>query len=193
LKLTGTDADVNPQDLISIDLLTVNGTATPRGYSFSRAQGIGSTEGYFIWNPDCSIFQNEIYENEYVFTFVARDNRCFSGANDTQQITLTIKDVDIDGGEFLPPNVITPDGDGKNDYFAMVQLIPPGEYINILPKDNCIGSFVNIRIYDRWGSQVFESSDRDFRWFAEGAAAGVYFYFLTYTHKQYKGSVSVKF
>jgi hypothetical protein len=193
LKLTGLDYDVSPQDLVSIEFVSVNGNTLSRGYSFSRAQGIGRAEGYFTWNPDCSIFQNGVYSNDYVFTFTARDNRCFTGANDTQQISITIKDVENDAADFLPPNIITPDGDGKNDYFAMVQLIPPDEYVSILPKDNCIGSFVNIRIYDRWGSQVFVSSDRDFRWFAEGAAAGVYFYFLTYTHKQYKGSVSVKF
>jgi hypothetical protein len=193
LKLTGLDPDVNPQDVIRIELVGATGNVQPRDYLFIPGQGMSSAEAFFVWNPDCSIFENSIYENEYLFTFAVKDNRCFNGAEELVEVNIVIRDEDIEQKEFLPPNIITPDGDGKNEFFAMVEIIPPDEYVNILPKDNCQGSFVNIRVYDRWGNQVFESSDRDFRWYAGGVASGVYFYFLTYTHKQYKGAVSVKY
>jgi hypothetical protein len=156
-------------------------------------EGVGEIETVFTWNPDCSIFRDGIFSNEYEFEFMVDDGRCFSGKETVAAISLTV--IDEEGGyeDFLPPNIVTPDGDDVNDFFAMIKLVPPDQYESILPKDNCIGRYVNIRIYDRWGKQVFESSDRDFKWYPKGLATGVYFYHLTYTHRQYKGTVSVKY
>jgi len=193
LKLTGTDSDVQPQDIMKVELVGVAGERIPTGYAFIPGQGLGSVEALFTWNPDCSIFQNDIYENEYTFTFSVTDQRCFNPKEEGLDVKVIVKDVDGSDADFLPPNLITPDGNGKNEYFAMVEFLPPDQYVSILPKDNCLGSFVNIRIYDRWGNSVFESSDKDFRWYANGISSGVYFYFLNYTHREYKGTVSVKF
>lgn len=193
LKIKGTDADVSPQDMMNLSLTRATGDVPPADYSFSPVEGVGEIETTFTWNPDCSIFRNGIYENDYEFEFVVDDGRCYSG--EQSSITINMKIVDEEGSyeDFLPPNIVTPDGDGVNDFFAMLKWVAPDQYESILPKDNCIGSYVNIRIYDRWGKQVFESSDRDFKWYPKGLAAGVYFYHLTYTHRQYKGTVSVKY
>ena len=43
------------------------------------------------------------------------------------------------------------------------------------------------------GNQVFESADRNFRWYAKGEAAGVYYYLVKYTHKEYKGALSIRY
>jgi hypothetical protein len=193
LKLTGLDQDVFPQDVVFIELVDASGNVVPSGYSFTPAQGLGKAEAYFTWNPDCSIFLNNVFENNYVFTFRARDNRCYNNENDLDEVYLTIKDIESENLDFIPPNIVTPNGDGKNDYFAMVKFVPPGEYVNILPPDNCLGSFVNIRIYDRWGNQVYESSDRNFQWYARGMGSGVYFYYLNFTNRIFKGTVSVKY
>lgn len=67
------------------------------------------------------------------------------------------------------------------------------DFVNILPLDNCVGEFVSIRIYNRWGRQVFESTNRNFKWFGEGLPNGVYFYLVQYTHKEYRGSVTLRF
>lgn len=192
LKVTGLDADVAPQDRIRLELTGASGSVAPSGYSFSAVEGTTQVESVFSWNPDCSIFQNGIFENDYVFTFAVQDNRCFNGKEAGSEVNIRIKDEEASYEEFLPPNLITPDGNGINEFFAMVKQ-ENGAYVSILPKDNCLGSFVNIRIYDRWGTQVYESSSRDFRWFPKDVAAGVYYYHLTYTHRKYKGSVSVKF
>ena len=95
--------------------------------------------------------------------------------------------------KFIPPNVFTPNGDDKNQFFAMVKYDEAiDEFISILPEDNCFGRFVSITIFDRWGKQVYESFDRDFRWHGEGVPVGVYFYNLKFTNRDYKGIVSVR-
>jgi len=67
-----------------------------------------------------------------------------------------------------------------------------GELEDILPRDNCVGHFVGISIYNRWGKQVFESTSRDFRWYPSEDASGIYFYTLTFSDREYKGSVTVR-
>lgn len=56
----------------------------------------------------------------------------------------------------VPPNAFSPNGDGANDYF----------YI----ESSKIRSW-QIKIFDRWGNQVYESADLLFRW--NGTQAGV--------------------
>jgi hypothetical protein len=193
LTALGTDADLSPQDLLTLELIDSTGTVTPTGFAFPVTQGRGSVSSVFTWKPDCSIFENAVYENNYTFTFRVTDGRCFSEAADTMKVDLTIKDVEKGEDEFLPPNFISPNGDGLNDFFAMVKLkdAQTGELVSILPKDNCTGYFVNIRIYNRWGNEVYESKNRDFSWYAETEATGVYFYQLKYSNKAYKGMVTV--
>ena len=66
------------------------------------------------------------------------------------------------------------------------------ELVNLLPPDNCVGQFQNVRIYNRWGKSVFESLDRNFRWDGGVESAGVYYYFIQYTNREYKGTVSLR-
>jgi hypothetical protein len=95
---------------------------------------------------------------------------------------------------FAPPNIITPNGDHLNEFFAMVRLDDStGELVSILPKDNCVGRFEGISIYNRWGEQVYASIDRDFKWYGDGASAGIYFYHLKFSDREYKGTVTVAF
>jgi len=187
-------------NLIDIRLLHAEGNIEPAGYSFSPVQRNGSAETTFIWNPDCSIFQDKIYENDYLFTFSMIDKHCITPEGDTVTIAMTIKDVDGTDAEFSPRNFISPNDDGFNDYFAMEGTVVDrnGDATDIdgivhFPKDNCDGKFEQIRIYNRWGREMFKSEMRDFHWYAEDAAVGVYYYFLKFTHKEYKGTITVRF
>src|SRR5690606_38108642 len=174
---------------LRLELVDAQGTVPPEGYIFAAAEGEGSVETTFTWNPDCSIFQNGTYENQYEFSFRVYDNRCFSVKGDTVAIGITTRDVDSDAEDFNPPNIITPNGDNCNDYFAMEgvdavagSLCPtenPDGMIR-LPPDNCIRQFQAIRIYKRWGVLVFENYSRDFRWYARDQPNGVYYYSLHY-------------
>jgi hypothetical protein len=193
LALSGFDADVFPaQDHLIMELISAEGSVEPEGYTFQTAEGPSLLSGTFTWEPTCDIFVNGIYTNEYTFAFRVKDDRCFNLKADTVEVDITISDVDGSDTDFLPPNFFTPNGDEQNPYFAMAAL-EDGELVNILPLDNCVGQFVSVRIYNRWGRQVFESADRDFRWYGEGMPNGVYYYLITYTHKEYRGSVTLRF
>jgi hypothetical protein len=196
LGLIGVDNDISPQDNISIELFDIRGPTSPEGYVFEPAQGKGSVQTTFTWNPDCSIFQDGVYENEYVFRFRAVDDRCHNAKADTVDVKMVIRDIPAGYAEFIPPNFVSPDGDPKlaNEFFAMVRLKDEvtGELEEILPLDNCVGRFVGITIYNRWGKTVFKSDRRDFRWYPDRDAPGVYFYTLTFSNKEYKGSVTVR-
>jgi hypothetical protein len=200
--LTGTDADLLPdKDLIKLTLLEAKGNVTPEGYVFTPAEGKGRVTSVLSWSPDCSIFKENVYENVYTFKFRLADDRCFNNKADTVLLTIRLKDINNSETEFLPPNVFTPNGDGCNDYFAVEGTEPcplsdktfdPDELIGF-PPDNCIRKFESVRIYNRWGNSVFESTERKFRWYAPDQAAGVYYYFIKFTDKEYKGSLSVRF
>jgi hypothetical protein len=202
-SLTGIDADILPEpDLISLSLLEATGDIKPEGYTFTPVEGKNKVETVFSWTPDCSIFQNEVYENNYSFKFLLKDNRCFAAKADTVTVNVIVKDVDNAGQEFLPPNVFTPNGDGCNDYFALEGVGPcslnpdlaqnPDQQVS-LPPDNCVTRFESVHVYNRWGGEVYSSKERKFRWYAPDQAAGVYYYVIKYSNKEYKGSLSIRF
>ena len=200
LGLSGTDPDVSPQaDWLRLDLIDVTGTAEPDGYIFAPAEGRGSVSTTFTWKPECSLFQNiidetSVWENSFTFTFNVIDDRCWNEKGDTVAVDITIRDVERNDDDFMPPNIITPNGDQMNDFFAMVKKDEAtGELVNILPKDNCTGHFEGISIFNRWGKQVFASTDRDFKWYADGESAGEYYYLLRYSDTDYKGIITVSF
>ncbi|TDX02023.1 Ig-like domain-containing protein [Dinghuibacter silviterrae] len=84
-------------------------------------------------------------------------------------------------GNLFIPNVITPNGDGKNDLFVVLGL------------ENYPGS--SLRIYNRWGSQVYQSEDYRNTWDGSGLNAGTYYYVLTANipagKQTYKGWVEI--
>lgn len=204
LTLAGTDADVIPaKDNLQLALAQATGKVEPNGYDFAAATGQGKVNSIFRWTPDCSIFKDGIYSNSYLFKFKLSDDHCYTAKADSTLITINIKDIDNSGREFAPGNVITPNGDGCNDFFA-VEGFEDGKCENkiymgqdvdelvSLPLDNCTGQFQGVSIYNRWGGEVFKSTDRKFRWYALNDAAGVYYYTLKFSDKVYKGTISVR-
>ncbi|WP_333820798.1 gliding motility-associated C-terminal domain-containing protein [Ohtaekwangia sp.] len=195
LSLTGIDFDTSPEaDLLQIKLVSATGNVAPQGYSFTAAEGRGTAQGTFIWKPECDIFTNGVYKNDYIFSFILSDNRCFNEKGDTVDVNISIKDILRDDTEFLPPNFISPNGDSKNDFFAMMKRDAiTGDLVNILPLDNCSGHFEGIVIFNRWGREVFTSASREFRWYAPSEASGVYYYVIKYSDKEYKGIINVSY
>lgn len=200
LTLTGTDTDLPEPDLLSLQLIEANGNVQPEGYEFTPLQSVSPLQTTFTWTPDCSVFRDGVYENNYVFTFRVSDNRCFNTKADTVAVTINLKDIVGYGTEFLPPNVFTPNNDGHNDYFAVEGIDPfssdpdqDPDALVALPPDNCQGKFESVRIFNRWGNPVFENVDRKFRWYASNQPAGVYYYVIKFSNKEYRGSLSVRF
>ena len=199
LGIFGSDTDLIPeQDSLIINLIAVEGTVPPQGYEFAPGQGRGNAATSFLWEPECSIFLPGSAESIFTFTFSVRDMRCNNALSDTVEVTMTVQDVVSDDTVFEPPNIITPNGDNCNDYFAMEGIDPDGKDCGVftpanLPQDNCRRRFESVHIFNRWGKQVFESFRRDFRWYAFNEPSGVYYYLLKYSDKEYKGTLSVKY
>ncbi|MGI4741488.1 MAG: gliding motility-associated C-terminal domain-containing protein [Janthinobacterium lividum] len=61
------------------------------------------------------------------------------------------------------PNVITPNGDGSNQYFRLPPSCAP-----------------QLQLFSRWGQQVYQAAAYQNDWDATGQAAGTYYYLLTY-------------
>ncbi|PSK96914.1 DUF7507 domain-containing protein, partial [Cecembia rubra] len=104
-----------------------------------------------------------------------------SDGNETNPIDNIDTDVNRVNPFFIP-NVITPDGDGKNDTFEIKGL----------------GKFVSneIVIFNRYGDHVFQRKDYNNDWNAPGQVAGTYFYVLVGTDAQgrkheFKGWIQV--
>ncbi len=77
---------------------------------------------------------------------------------------------------YILPNVITPDGDGRNDAFVVDE---PGPW--------------TLTVYSRWGRRVWQSGAAYRReWTGAGLSAGIYYYYLTAPDgRTYRGWVEV--
>jgi hypothetical protein len=177
-------------------LLRGNGigfNASVYGISFPMDFDQGSVQSQFKWELRCDTLDYET-GNVFHFNMVVVDslNKCKFYKADTLVVSVTVEPPDKK--EFLPPNVFTPNGDDKNDFFAMMAYDELNDdFVSILPEDNCFGEFRSIQIYNRWGRQVYESFDRSFRWYGEDMPVGVYYYQLRYTNRAYKGMVTIQF
>ncbi|PJC62155.1 MAG: hypothetical protein CO022_06035 [Flavobacteriales bacterium CG_4_9_14_0_2_um_filter_32_27] len=83
--------------------------------------------------------------------------------------------------ELIIPNVFTPNGDGFNDLFVIENL----EFF-----DN------NLKIYNRWGTKVFEKENYKNNWDGNGVSDGTYFFILEVklmddSIETHKGTISI--
>ena len=103
---------------------------------------------------------------------------------DCDQVEILTRSYILDGGiehgRIDVPNVFTPNGDGINDEFHVFYPDIPGSN-PLLTMDT-----YNMLIYDRWGREVFKSSEDISSWEWDGtidgstAPEGVYFYIVEY-------------
>lgn len=102
-----------------------------------------------------------------------------SGSDEESDMTNNTATVTANSGadDLFIPNVITPNGDGKNDKFMILGL---AAYPNTA-----------IMIYNRWGNMVYQSSDYKNDWDGTGLNDGTYYFVLTVPKpagkKVYKG------
>lgn len=80
-----------------------------------------------------------------------------NGCGTAQSTTLTLKPTLFD--TFFVANVITPNHDNKNDYLVTAPKIDG----------------LKVKVVNRWGNAVFNSSNYSYDWDGGDAAAGVYF------------------
>ena len=125
--------------------LTLDITQPGTGYSYQWLPS-GSNNSYYI----ISGFQ----PGEY--TIVANITGCKTV---TDSLKLKVEPCDL-----IIPNVITPNGDGFNDYFYIPNL-------NFYPNSSIV-------IFNRWGKKVYESSNYQNDWDGENHSDGVYYFIL---------------
>jgi gliding motility-associated-like protein len=75
--------------------------------------------------------------------------------------------IELGESSGIIPNVFTPNGDGMNDELVFLGIDQTQDY--------------SIRIFNRWGKTVFESSDAKDNWDGKDSKDGTYFYELRYT------------
>lgn len=177
-RVTAYDID---GDSIFLELVDNPALAESLSVSFEPQEGISSVAGVFSYTPTCEHLNEDLSPRDLMFKFFATDNKCYNARADTATIKVTV--VDVPGGysKFNPPNVFSPNGDEYNPTFTLPDL----------PANNCYGQFHEIRIFNRWGSLVYQSNDREFAWDGGGNDSGVYYYVIRYTTFRYKGSVSI--
>jgi hypothetical protein len=183
------DDDLYPKDHLSLSL-SPNSSPLPPGATFSNTTGLGEVSGTLNWNPTCDLFMHKADQPTYVILFQVDDQRCYTGEVATMELKLTLNDVNRSYASVKPVNIITPNGDGKNDVFSMLRE-EQGNLINLLPPDNCFEQFKSITIYNRWGKRIYHSTDRDFIWEPHDISSGIYFYTIQFSDKQFKGSLHV--
>ncbi|WP_158538632.1 T9SS type B sorting domain-containing protein [Chitinophaga skermanii] len=91
------------------------------------------------------------------------------------------RDEQVGGKDIYIPNIITPNGDGKNDRFVIIGIEKyPGSHLTI---------------YNRWGNQVYHSNNYDNTWDGLNLLQSTYYYILKLNTPQgeqlYKGWVEL--
>lgn len=87
--------------------------------------------------------------------------------------TITFSEIRLEN--FQIPNVITPNGDGKNEVFELDSAFVGSKFM----------------VFNRWGISVFDSNHYENNWNGSGESPGIYYYLLVNDCFDIKGSVTV--
>ena len=104
-----------------------------------------------------------------------------------------IVSIPIKNAKLKIPNVITPNGDGQNEKFLIMNESKSGSGEDIKVTDEFIR--MQLVIFDRWGRKVYEDNNYKSDWIAKGVSDGSYYYILKtigfYHTEIHKGSITV--
>ncbi len=169
----GEDTDVN--DVLKLTAIPNGFNMKNVGMNWTDQTAKGTVRGSFQWTPTCLLLDNK-ESMSFPILFKVEDNSCSNNKTDSVTIKITLKNKIADY-TINAPNVFTPNEDGKNDYFAITDL----------PEDNCTEQFESLKIVNRWGEVVYETKDRNFKWYGNDLASGEYYYLVSYTKHSFKG------
>jgi hypothetical protein len=173
----GLDPDLN--DIKSIEAKGVRFSLDQYNMRFVRVySGTDSVAYRFTWTPNCEYLKDR---SDYRIDFVLKDESCIYTHKDTVSVRLKLEDVDTGLQNYIPTNLITPNGDNLNDCF----------YLKDLPANNCTYIFRSFSVYNRWGATVYTSSDRNFRWCPEDLSDGIYYYYVDLSAKGLKSWIQI--
>jgi len=123
----------------------------------------GVVAPHYLWSTGDTTKIITIYPPGGIYWLVASDGKCLK----TDSINVSfIHDSDY----WAPPNVFTPNADGKNDYFI------PG----IVSTTN-----YDLKIFNRWGELMFETNNQSYHWDGKyknsDVPEGCYYWLATYS------------
>jgi len=145
---------------------------TAIAFTYNTPNTLNDTAVEYIWyfgDLDTAIIYNPVinppghaYANGGTYTvtlIVVNENGCVDEATQVLNVQFNI----------IAPNIITPNGDGINEYLAFKNL----QY------------FTNskIWIYNRWGTLLYQNNDYKNDWTGKDYSDGTYFYILQVTEK----------
>ncbi|NQX38988.1 gliding motility-associated C-terminal domain-containing protein [Pedobacter steynii] len=115
--------------------------------------------GTLVKNADGTITYtpNKGYEGNDTFNYRVKDQ--LGNWSNAAEVMVVVTKQPVNA-----PNVITPNGDGKNDTFILVGR----EHYDS----------AQIEIYNRWGNQVYRSDNYQDTWSGEGLNEGTYYYII---------------
>lgn len=153
---------------------------------FSTEVTGGTPEFSFIWSVDGSVIPDETSSTITLVPSIPKD------------MTLAVSVVDQNGcfdecsavvpveGTFFIPNVITVNHDGINDSFNLFIKVGDDNFYTYEGSDS-----FTMKIFDRWGSLLFETKDPSAGWNGLGAPFGLYFYSIELGQLAYKGWLQI--
>jgi gliding motility-associated-like protein len=179
----------NIQGCSASDTLLISGSSPTAAFTSSPTGGAlvnipiaftdQSTGNPVTWSWNFGNGQNATVQNpvnpfpvkgSYTVTLVITDS---NGCTDTTSAVYVIE------GEIAVPNSFTPNSDGKNDFFVVKGL-------EGFPDSD-------LKVFNRWGSEVFASNAYQNNWDGGDSPDGVYYYVLRLKNGQeLKGDITLK-
>ena len=165
------DFDADP-DSVSIDESEITFTnlssANCINFLWSFGDSIEGTSN--IASPQYTYTETGTFD---VWLWVMSDKGCLDSVS--HKVTITPME------KLTIPNIITPNGDGKNDNFVITNL-------QYLPNNSLI-------VYNRWGKKVYEASPYLNDWNGSNFPNGTYFYLLRTSKRsgeyKYDGTLTI--
>jgi gliding motility-associated-like protein len=114
------------------------------------------------------------YQNQAIYTVSLTVSNTFGCSN-------SISEEYIISADIVPSNVVTPNGDGMND-FLVFKFLDPAIYNN------------KLTVFNRWGISVYEQDNYNNDWNGDDLNTGTYFYILEVDSENqnlFKGSFTI--
>jgi len=194
---TGTSLEVNAPGVYSVNLVLDNGCSNTVFYSIPEGDSPivfpsdstfcdGNTFTFTVESPNAGISWPGLSDTEFlsvdragIYTYEA-ENECGSI---TGVVNLETRDCSC---PTYVPNAFSPNGDGLNDLFR--------------PVINCPVENYDLRIYNRWGNEVFASNDPNQNWNGASLQEGdfftqseIYFYIIRFDNSLQPLSETLEF
>jgi PKD repeat protein len=164
---------IGPDDALMNSLVTISATITSGTSPFQYLYEINGIPQASSASPTLSFQNNQA--SDYNFDLTVTDiNNCTGSCSHSLRIF-----------EPFIPNVITVNGDLLNDHLTVFEKT--GDHYE--PYDGSIP--FSMTVINRYGKQVYSTTDPATGWDGQGADSGVYYYDIAFGSDRFKGWVSV--